>query len=103
MKNRTGSAEIEVMRLSTTGMIEYRLGRIDVGRALYLQAIEKAASSGIDRLRARAFVFMAMEERRSNTAEFAKARELAEKFSKNLHDSDLHGLVERLKKFDSAR
>jgi tetratricopeptide (TPR) repeat protein len=97
LQQMKGASEIEVMRLSTTGMIEYRRGRISAGRALYLQAIEKAAVAGFERIRARASVFMALEERRANTPESRKARELAERLSRNVHDPDLQLLVRRLR------
>jgi tetratricopeptide (TPR) repeat protein len=97
MRNRNGRVEIEVMRLSTSGMIEYRRGKPEVGRPLYLQGLEKANGPGLERLRARACTFMAMEEKRANTLEFPVARELAEKLSRSVHDNDLHLLVERLR------
>jgi tetratricopeptide (TPR) repeat protein len=97
MRNRSRRVEVEVMRLSTGGMIEYRRGRPDAGRALYLQGLEKANGPGLERLLARACSFMAMEEKRANTLYFPKARELAEKLSRGVPDNDLHLLVERLR------
>ncbi len=97
LRNRTGGIEVEVMRLSTAGMIEYRSGKIESGRALYLQAMEKAAGAGLERIRARACVFMAMEEKQKNTPDALKARELAERLSQNVVDPDLRLLVQRLK------
>jgi tetratricopeptide (TPR) repeat protein len=94
---RNRSVEVEVMHLSTSGMIEYRRGRPEAGRTMYLQAIEKASSPGLARLRARACVFMAIEEKHANTLERSKYRELAEKLSRDVHDDDLHRLLKRLR------
>jgi hypothetical protein len=97
MRHQGGGITTEVMRLSTSGMIEYRRGRPDVGRALYLQALEKAAEAGLERLRARASIFMAMEERRAKTPEWPKARELAAKLAKGFYEAELRLLVDRMR------
>jgi hypothetical protein len=59
------SASLSIVKKATGGLIEYRKGNFDAGRALYLSAYEAAATAGEDRLRNRVAMFLAREELRA--------------------------------------
>lgn len=89
-----------VCKLATTGLVLFREGVIDEGRRYYRDAIEKATSSSLDRLAARARIHYALEEARIMSPEALRAIEEADRFSRASKDVDTIHMRVRL--FEAA-
>ena len=96
IRNKKGEPAVEVLRLATSGLLEYRRGRFASGRALYLRAIKTATSANLERLAAKASLFLAIEEKRANTAEVPEAKVRATKLAKPFKHPDVSLLLDRL-------
>lgn len=59
---------LSITKAATAGLVEYRKGNSDLGRALYRKAHESALASGQERLRGRVVMFFALEEVRAGMA-----------------------------------
>ena len=54
-----------VVWMATSGLLQFRSGRPEIGEQLYIEAIEKAGATTIKQLRPMACVFFALEKRRA--------------------------------------
>lgn len=86
-----------VCLLATQGLIYYRRGVREQGRAFYRKAIEIAASENLARHHAEAFVHFALEEIRSRSADIGEVVSAAESSAGNFSDSGIAVLCERLR------
>lgn len=57
-----GDPGLNIARVATGGLISFRLGEPDLGRALYLEAIDMAVGKKMGYTRALAWAFLAREE-----------------------------------------
>jgi tetratricopeptide (TPR) repeat protein len=83
---------------ATSGLLCYRQGFLDEGRALYLKAIDQSRALKNTKLTALAALFFAMEEMVSAKENFSKSSELALKVSGNLDYPDVKVYLERIGK-----
>lgn len=86
----------EVVWLATRGLLYYRGGQLQEGRALYQQAIEKARGEPFRRLRMMATIFWALQELHSNSFEAKEVKAFALDQSKGASDLDIQLLLQRL-------
>lgn len=84
----------QVVATATRGLVAFRSGRVDEGRASYLQAIEMAGQYE-QRLRAMATIYYAREEMLASTTEAIKAMELANDVSKGIKDAVFREVFQR--------
>lgn len=91
-----GSNEVAV--LATRGLIRFRRGFPDVGRTLYLEAIEKARKLALKKYKAIAAIYLAREEILANSDHSAEAVKRAFAESKSVKDCDVSFLLQRLEK-----
>lgn len=85
-----------IVRLATSGLLCYRRGDPDAGRALYLRAIQGARNAGSGLLRARAAANFALEEQRIKSPRADEAKALAIEAAKDIPDLDLRLLLYRV-------
>jgi Flp pilus assembly protein TadD len=100
---RPRSPSEEIVRLATSGLLNYRKRNVAAGRLLYQQALDKAERANLTRLRAKAAVFFALEEIRANPASAGDATSLALRYTRNLLDADLSNLLRKLKEPPSLK
>jgi tetratricopeptide (TPR) repeat protein len=89
--------ETRVLIAATSGLILYRQGNAEAGRAMYQQAISQAASASKKTLEAKAALFLAFEELRSGSPDALTAVERALHLSSADSSADFRLLRERLK------
>ena len=63
------SIDNRIVWLATNGLIQFRLGLLDAGRALYRASIDEAHANDRNSVRARAAISLAIEELARGTAE----------------------------------
>ena len=88
--------QVEVVLLATQGLLRYRQGFPEEGRALYLQAIEKANGESLFIHRIIAALNFAREELLSNSPEALTVKEKAVKEARNFFHPSITALIERL-------
>jgi len=87
---------VEICRIATLGLIEFRAGNSELGRRLYRDAIDSAEAAKMKRLTARARIFYALEEARIGSPVAAQALSVGDTISKELTDLDTIHLRQRL-------
>jgi len=87
---------LQICHIATSGFIHFRSGDTNLGRKLYLQAIEEAKAAGMKRLTARAFIFYALEEFRAASDVARDALEAALRVTENIADNNIIHLRRRL-------
>lgn len=96
VRNRKGEPAVDVVRLATAGLLQFRRGNLDQGRFLYRKAIETAGKPGLERLRAKASIFFALEEKRVSSPQAHEAKIPALRLAKAFPDADVSSLLTRL-------
>jgi tetratricopeptide (TPR) repeat protein len=93
----------QVCLYATQGLVSYRLGDVSGGREFYQKALELAATNKFARLYAEAFLYLALEEIRTDSEDAKETAEIAMKTSERHHDKSIQVLRERLTKRQSER
>lgn len=96
IRNTAGEPAIDAIRLATSGLVHYRRGNSSQGRQLYRQAIDTAGRASLHRLKAKATIFLALEENRVRSPEAQGSRERAVQLARGFVDADVSNLVARL-------
>ena len=91
-----GGESLSITKTATAGLIEYRKGNFDHGRALYRKAYESARNAGQDRLLSRVVLFFALEEVRAGIALSDPALRGALEIGQETSDPLLQLLAKRL-------
>jgi tetratricopeptide (TPR) repeat protein len=87
---------LDILLKATSGLLHFRRGDSDKGRELYQAAIKMASGPRYRILRARATIFLALEERRASTSHSAEAVARALSCARSLTEPDLKLLASRL-------
>ncbi len=82
-------AGTEITLVATAGLLEFRSGRVDAGRALYLEAIEAARAAGKRQPAAMAFLHLAEEELKVRSPMASETLRLAEVACVGFSDTSL--------------
>ena len=78
---------------ATEGLIAFRRGSAEEGRALYRQAMDLAKGQEYKKQRAIAAIYLAREEILSRGAEAEKAVEVANKEARSIKDPDVNVIL----------